>query len=283
MDFYEQEDRNGIRFSWNLLPYNKQQAEKLTIPVGFLYTPIKEIENMEFLGSQPVKCQKCKSILNPRSALDVQKRAYQCNFCQAQNALPSHYADFLSQGHQLPECDPMCETIEYLINEDTLDIGYLFVIDKCLPLEELSSIKETMLATLETLPDEVNVGIISYDKNIIIHDLSVTSFLAESALNGSKNYSYERLAHLLGFALPTAPSVSNNHKPSPGLARFIKPLSECRDLVNRIIDNINIDKSIMGKFERVKRATGAALKVAIGMGKGWFQHVRIQVFIFPFS
>jgi hypothetical protein len=164
--------------------------------------------------------------------------------------------------------------VEYLINEGPLDVGYIFVIDKCLTSEELSSIKDTLLQVLDTLPDEVCVGIISFDKNILIHDLSVTSFLAESALNGLKDYDYNRLATLLGFSLPSAPVVNNNHKVSPGLLRFIKPLSECRMLVQRVISNISTDKSISGNFERVKRATGAALKVAVGLGKGWHQHVR---------
>lgn len=46
MDFYTEESRNGIRFSWNNLPPRKITATKCVVPICSLYSPYKDIENL---------------------------------------------------------------------------------------------------------------------------------------------------------------------------------------------------------------------------------------------
>ena len=46
MDFLQREIKDGIRFSWNFWPCNKIGAARVVVPVGCLYTPLREIENM---------------------------------------------------------------------------------------------------------------------------------------------------------------------------------------------------------------------------------------------
>jgi protein transport protein SEC23 len=65
MDFREQEERDGVRFSWNIWPGSKAEAEKAVIPIGCLYTPLKSLANMPVLGYDPVPCKHCGGILNP--------------------------------------------------------------------------------------------------------------------------------------------------------------------------------------------------------------------------
>lgn len=47
---YDRETRDGIRFSWNHWPCNKVSAARVVVPVGCLYTPLKEIENMPLVN-----------------------------------------------------------------------------------------------------------------------------------------------------------------------------------------------------------------------------------------
>ena len=46
MDFYQRETQDGLRFSWNYWPNNKLGATRAVLPIGALYTPMKEIEGM---------------------------------------------------------------------------------------------------------------------------------------------------------------------------------------------------------------------------------------------
>ena len=47
---YDREMRDGIRFSWNHWPCNKVNAARIVVPIGCLYTPLKEIENMPLVN-----------------------------------------------------------------------------------------------------------------------------------------------------------------------------------------------------------------------------------------
>ena len=41
MDFYQFENQDAIRFSWNNLPSSKVSAAKAVIPITAIYSPIK--------------------------------------------------------------------------------------------------------------------------------------------------------------------------------------------------------------------------------------------------
>lgn len=42
-EFIQQnEDRDGIRFTWNVWPSSRVEATKLVVPLGCLYQPLKE-------------------------------------------------------------------------------------------------------------------------------------------------------------------------------------------------------------------------------------------------
>lgn len=43
MDFYEEENRDGVRFTWNSAPASKAEASKVVIPLAVHYTPMANI------------------------------------------------------------------------------------------------------------------------------------------------------------------------------------------------------------------------------------------------
>lgn len=61
------EDRDGVRSSWNLWPPNKTEAAKIVVPVSCLYTPLRERQDLPPVQYEPVLCskQQCRAILNP--------------------------------------------------------------------------------------------------------------------------------------------------------------------------------------------------------------------------
>jgi protein transport protein SEC23 len=79
----EVEDRDGLRLSWNVFPSSRmvyspipriamnilksaQEASRLVVPIGALYTPLKEKPDTPLLQFEPVICkQPCRSVLNP--------------------------------------------------------------------------------------------------------------------------------------------------------------------------------------------------------------------------
>lgn len=66
-----QEDNDGVRFSWNVWPHSRLESQRLVVPIGCFFTPLKERvdESMQPppLHYDPVLCTRstCKSVLNP--------------------------------------------------------------------------------------------------------------------------------------------------------------------------------------------------------------------------
>ena len=46
MDFYAEEAKDAVRFSWNKLIPTKQMLTRSVVPMGCLYTPKKDIEDL---------------------------------------------------------------------------------------------------------------------------------------------------------------------------------------------------------------------------------------------
>lgn len=63
------EDIDGIRFNWNVWPQTRIEAAKIVLPLGCLFTPLRESQSrpLPSIQYEPVVCarQNCRSILNP--------------------------------------------------------------------------------------------------------------------------------------------------------------------------------------------------------------------------
>lgn len=64
--FEEIEDRDGVRLSWNVWPASRLEATRLVVPIGCIYTPLKERPAYSPMPYEPVVCKPpCRAILNP--------------------------------------------------------------------------------------------------------------------------------------------------------------------------------------------------------------------------
>lgn len=123
-DFIQQnEDRDGVRFTWNVWPSSRLEATRLVVPIGALYQPLKERPGREYSFSfvvfpsslltcdiqasyndsififidlppiqyEPVFCSRttCRAILNPFCQVDYRAKLWVCNFCYQRNAVSS--------------------------------------------------------------------------------------------------------------------------------------------------------------------------------------------------
>lgn len=60
------EERDAVRFSWNVWPSSRLEATRIVVPVGCLYTPMKNRQDAPPpLSYDPIRCNGCGAILNP--------------------------------------------------------------------------------------------------------------------------------------------------------------------------------------------------------------------------
>ena len=79
------EDRDGVRFSWNMWPSSRLEATRIVVPVGCLLTPLKVQHPQYALAAvqyDPVRCKNsnCGAILNPWCQVDFRSKLWTCPF-----------------------------------------------------------------------------------------------------------------------------------------------------------------------------------------------------------
>ena len=134
-----QEDRDGIRLSWNVWPSSRLEATRMVVPLATLYTPLKERTDLPPIQYDPVMCarQTCKAILNPMCQVDFRAKLWVCNFCfnrfvirikrfviksfSYRNTFPPQYAA-ISEQNQPAELIPQFSTLEYTITRATVSL-----------------------------------------------------------------------------------------------------------------------------------------------------------------
>jgi hypothetical protein len=87
-EFIQQnEDRDGIRFTWNVWPSSRIEATRLVVPLACLYQPLKERPDLPPIQYEPVLCTRntCRAILNPMCQVDYRAKLWVCNFCFQRN------------------------------------------------------------------------------------------------------------------------------------------------------------------------------------------------------
>ena len=136
-DIYKTEDENGIRFSWNIWPNNNANERKLCVPIGCLYTPMKEIKDLPILGYYALKCESCACILNPYVYIDFTKKFWTCWNCQTRNQFPDNYSKYLSKTNLPAELVPNNTTVEYEIEETNSIPMFFYIVDTAISYDNL--------------------------------------------------------------------------------------------------------------------------------------------------
>ena len=141
------ESQDGIRCSWNILPSTKTNIVKAHIPMGVLYTPMKDTDNLFQVEYRPL-VSKSGAYLNPFCKVDFNSKTWIDPIDGSRNQFPKEYAQNISPDTLPAELMPEYTTIEYVLQNQNLQNMppsiYLFVIDTCIPAEELQAIKDSI-------------------------------------------------------------------------------------------------------------------------------------------
>uniref|UniRef100_A0A915KNH3 Protein transport protein SEC23 n=1 Tax=Romanomermis culicivorax TaxID=13658 RepID=A0A915KNH3_ROMCU len=274
-----QEDNDGVRFSWNVWPHTRLEAQKLVVPVGCFFTPLKErldeTNQPPPLNYDPVMCTRptCKAILNPLCTVDFRTKTWGCPFCFQRNPFPANYA-MISEENLPPEL--IFPTLEYtLTRATTMPPIFLFVVDTCVTKEELTSLKESLQTSLSLLPPESYVGLITYGRMVQVHELGCQGISRAYVFKGTKDVTTKQIQDILGMTLgrphgaPPAPSPAGPQMGAGGVPRpvpphlagqaasaagaqatahhappvnkFLQPIKLCDMFINDLIDEIQPD------------------------------------------
>lgn len=300
-DFIQKnEDRDGIRFSWNVWPSSRLEATRLVIPLGCLFTPLKERPDLPPIQYDPVLCtrQTCRAILNPLCQVDYRAKLWVCNFCFQRNPFPPQYAS-ISEQHQPAELIPQFSTIEYTIMRAAcVPPIFLFVVDTCIDDDELIALKESLQMSLSLLPANALIGLITFGKMVQVHELGSDGCAKSYVFRGTKDLMAKQIQDMLGvgrFAQPHGgpqqqlqqprmpqhmAQQSQPQQPVPPASRFLQPVHKCDMSMSDLLESLQRDPWPVSQGKRPLRSTGVALSIAVGLLECSYPNTGARIMLF---
>ncbi|TGZ83217.1 hypothetical protein EX30DRAFT_317252 [Ascodesmis nigricans] len=282
-----EEERDGVRLSWNVFPLNRLESSRLVVPIGVLYTPLKEREVPQPpVQYEPVTCKMpCRAVLNPYCQVDARAKLWICPFCLQRNQLPPHYKDIGPNAWPL-ELSPGYSTIEYkLARPATAPPIFLFVVDICQDDDALKALKDSLIMSLSLLPQHALVGLITYGTMTHVHELGYTECAKSYVFRGNKDYQAKQVQEMLGLLTPgmrpqqpMVPGRPQQHLPPS--SRFLLPVQQCEFQLTNVLEQLQRDPWPVASDKRPLRCTGVALSVAIGLLETSFPNTGARVMLF---
>jgi protein transport protein SEC23 len=274
------DEMNGIKFTWNMLPNNKPDANKLIVPIGFHYTPVKKVENLQLLEYDPLRCSSCKAVINPHFPRNYKAKYWECAFCKTKNNFPTEYANFISETNLPIELLAESSTVEYKLNKKESGWPiFLFLIDTAVEAGELVELKESIQSVISNLPQDCQIGIITYGNMCHVHEIGFTEFPICYSFKGEKDYKTLEIQEYLGLVTNRNPNVNNQVSYSSS-NKFIAPLNTCELFVNTLLDELQPDPWGQKSGERFGRCGGLALHVAVSLLEAVGHSDPSRVFLF---
>uniref|UniRef100_A0A4W4EMH2 Protein transport protein SEC23 n=1 Tax=Electrophorus electricus TaxID=8005 RepID=A0A4W4EMH2_ELEEL len=244
-EFIQQnEDRDGVRCSWNLWPSSRLEATRLVVPVSCLFTPLKERPDLPPVHYEPVLCSRanCKAVLNPLCQVDFRAKIWACNFCFQRNP----------RGPPTP-------------------LIFLYVVDTCLEEEDLQALRESLQMSLSLLPPNALVGLITFGRMIQVHELSCEGIAKSYVFRGTKELTPKQIQEMLGLMKP---GVSGPH------GQFLQPVQKVDMNLTDLLGELQRDPWPVPQGKRPLRSTGIALSIAVGLLEGTFPNTGARVMLF---
>lgn len=146
-----------------------------------------------------------------------------CPFCLTRNPFPPNYAD-ISETNLPAELIPRYTTIEYAVQRTVAPMppAFLFVLDTCLPEDELQHLKDSIIMSLNLMPENALIGLITFGKTVLEHpEVSLT-------LHRFKSTSW----HLRSFQKLMCSVAQKTSQPSKW--------STCSELVERVLRDFHL-------------------------------------------
>lgn len=191
------------------------------------------------------------------------------------NHFPPHYAENISESSLPAELIPQFTTVEYQLQ--TQPAGpptFLFVVDTCIDEDELVHLRDALQQTLNLLPEDALVGLITFGTLVNVHELGFADCPKSYVFRGEKDYTIQKVQEMLSI-VPTrggqpismgAPAgMMAGHGKQPAVGRFLMPVSECTFALEQILEDLQRDPWPCQPDERVQRCTGTAMNVALSL------------------
>ena len=203
------------------------------------------------------------------------------------NHFPPHYAENISEVNLPAELIPQFTTVEYELQGQAAGAPvFVFVVDTCVDEDELNHLRDSLQQTLNLLPEDSLVGLITYGTLVQVHELGFADCPKSYVFRGDKEYPPQKVQDMLGIAPMRGGQIaggSGGNIPGrlPAIGRYLLRAGDCTFALEQVLEDLQRDPWPCKQEERVSRCTGTALSVAISLLESSVprQGSRIMMFV----
>ncbi|KPA75921.1 putative Protein transport protein Sec23 [Leptomonas pyrrhocoris] len=275
-------DENGLRWTWSCYPTTVKPKQKeassaatvalpeMVLPLSCMYTPLCPMEPSHMVLGAAVEelcCKNCGAFCNVHSQR-VEGQYWVCLSCKRRSTFSARSA--ITERHPALQY----ETVEYVLPPaqpqlsqyiDTRAPAFIFVVDTCIPSGEMASLRTSLLESLQQLPRNTLVGLISFGATVAVWELDPGSSGSSSGKSHTVPSPMRKCYLLRGNtantpeALQAMLQVSAAH---PVRGRLLAPLHAVEATLVSLIAELEEDGAAVPASKRPLRATSTAVEVA---------------------
>ena len=259
MDPASFENQSGIRSTFNALPNNQELLDKMETPFAIQYTPKKDIEDLNALEYNPIRCS-CGGVVNPFCKINYHSKSWFCCFCNKSNKFPSHYAQNLSSDYIYPELERENFVIEYELTNKNPEAksSFLFLIDLAMSEANFKSLKQNIKSVVDEIDFERNeIAIVTFSRNLFVYKSTMTNSVVHSVMIpcDANPASYKKALYV----------KTEKGKVQNSSYLRSKYFISNKESLEKIIDSLEEDFWTVPDNERAHRATGKALDISLDL------------------
>ena len=134
--------------------------------------------------------------------------------------------------------------------------------DTAVDAEELTELKDSLQQSLNFIPEDALIGLITYGRMAFVHELGFQHCPKAYVFKGEKQLTPQEIKTQLGLGQSSDPLGKGD---IDSLRKFLVPVNECEFALNSILDDLQPDPWPTKQGCRPARCTGTALNIAITM------------------
>lgn len=150
--------------------------------------------------------------------------------------------------------------------------------------DELDEIKDSIRQAMDTLiPEDANVGLITFGQHVQVYDLSTDVMARSVVLKGDKPYEPQQVQELLGVLRPgsaAGAATPTESGPTANARRFLGRAGDTESAMEVALDDVCVDPWPTEKDCRPNRCLGNALHIAVSLLEGGLHQSAGRIMMF---
>eukprot|EP00026_Physarum_polycephalum_P002452 Phypoly_transcript_02458.p1 GENE.Phypoly_transcript_02458~~Phypoly_transcript_02458.p1 ORF type:complete len:897 (+),score=111.23 Phypoly_transcript_02458:48-2738(+) len=179
-----------VLLSSSKIPNERSVVNKTHLPFGMIFSPALQLSppapQLELAANQsPLRCTHCGAYINRYCSIDRSYDAWTCILCHHKNSARGSYTLTGSYPELVKHIYEFVQTTDILGTTIESKQVFIFVIDANITQSDTQGIRESILATIASLPPNAQIGILTFARVVSVYKLTHIAPVSADAIPGN--------------------------------------------------------------------------------------------------